>query len=101
MKRVLFAVVISALFSSFTLHANTTAVPIIKGADRPPFKREIKTEADDQKGAQKSQNEQIIQRKGRTALNKKPPFTQRTTHARVQLSEKATRKKGRRPPYKR
>lgn len=101
MKRVLFAVVIPALFSSFTVHANATAVPIIKGADRPPFKREIKTEADDQKGAKKAQNEQVVIRKGRTALNKKPPFAQRTTHARVQLSEEITRKKGRRPPFKR
>ncbi|MEI8650712.1 hypothetical protein P4S73_27030 [Paraglaciecola sp. Hal342] len=57
-------------------------------------------EADDQKGAQKDQNEQVVIRKGRTALNKKPPFTQRTTHARVQLSEETSRKRGPRPPFK-
>lgn len=95
MKRLLFAVVISALFSSFTVHA--TAVPKITGADRPPFKREIKTENVEQKNA----NEQVETRKGRTALNKKPPFIQRTTHARVSLNKKTTRKNGRRPPFKR
>ncbi|GAC08700.1 hypothetical protein [Paraglaciecola chathamensis] len=101
MKRILFAVAIPALFSSFSVHANATAVPKIKGADRPPFKREIKMEADDKKGVQKDQNEQVVIRKGRTALNKKPPFTQRTTHARVQLSEETSRKRGPRPPFKR